>query len=164
MPRRSALGWVIPLLLSLQLGLLWIQGVQVHRQNQLLAGLRGDVQDLTDSLDAGQDSSQPQDDSGFVPLRTRGPRPSRVERVATLDLQDEKDAAEQELRASRDSERKAVQEAREAQSKISIQENARKAEETRKIQGATNAWQRWSLAALGLLVLAWIGRAYFRRR
>ena len=164
MPRRAAWGWVIPLLLSLQLGLLWVQGVQIHRQTQLLAGLRADVRDLTDSLDADQDSSQPQDDSGVVPLRERQLRPSRIERVATLDLQDEKDAAEQELRATRDSERKAVQEAREAQSKISIQENARKAEEARKIQGATNAWQRWSLAALGLLVLAWIGRAYFRRR
>lgn len=164
MPRRSALRWIVPLLLSVQIGLLWIQGAQLHRQNQQLSDLRADIQDLADSLDSGQDDTALQDDTGAVPLRRRDhPRP-RLQRVAVLGLQDEKDAAAEELRASRDSERKAVKDAREAQSKLSIEENARKAEEARKLQGATDRWQRWSLAALGLLCLAWLARAWFRRR
>jgi len=165
MPRRSAMGWVVPLLLSLQLGLLWVQGVQLHRQTQLIGDLRSDIQDLADSLDSGQDSSQSQDDSGIVPLRHRSHRRPRLQRVAVLGLQEEEqDPVAKELQATRDSEKKAVKDAREAQSKLSIQENARKAEEARKIQGATDSWQRWSLAAVGLLVLAWLVRAWLRRR
>jgi hypothetical protein len=164
MPRRSALRWFVPLLLSLQLCLLWIQGAQLHQQNQQLSDLRADIQDLADSLDSGQDEAAPQEDPGAVPLRHRThPRP-RLQRVAVLGLQDEKDAASEEIRATRDSERKAVKEAREAQAKLSIEENARKAEEAKKIQGATNQWQKWSLAAVGLLCLAWLLRAWFRRR
>lgn len=164
MPRRSALRWLVPLLLSLQLCLLWIQGAQLHQQNQQLSDLRADIQDLADSLDSGQDDASPQDDTGAVPLRHRThPRP-RLQRVAVLGLQDEKDTTADELRASRDSERKAVKEAREAQAKLSIEENARKAEEARKIQGATDRWQKWSLAAVGILCLAWLLRGWFRRR
>ncbi len=164
MPRRSALRWLVPLLLSLQLCLLWIQGAQLHQQNQQLSDLRADIQDLADSLDSGQDEATPQDDSGAVPLRHRVHPRLRLQRVAVLGLQDEKDAAAEEIRATRDSERKAVKDAREAQSKISIEENARKAEEARKIRGATDRWQRWSLAAVGLLCLAWLLRGWFRRR
>lgn len=164
MPRRSALRWLVPLLLSIQIGLLWIQGAQLHQQNQQLRDLRADVQDLADSLDSSQDEAGPQDDADVVPLRHRVHPHPRFERVAVLGLQDEKDAAAEEIRATRDSERKAVKEAREAQSKISIEENARKAEEARKIQGATDRWQKWSLGALGLLCLAWLLRAWFRRR
>ncbi len=165
MPHRSTLGWVVPLLLVLQLGLLWIQGVQLHQQNQLIGDLRSDIQDLADSLDSGQDSSQPQDDSDTVPLHHRLQRRPHLQRVATLRLQeDDQDAVAKELQATRDSEKKAVKDAREARSKISIEENARKAEEARKVQGATDTWQRWSWAALGLLGLAWIVRAWLRRR
>lgn len=164
MPRRSALRWLVPLLLSLQLCLLWIQGAQLHQQNQQLSDLRADIQDLADSLDSGQDDASPQDDTGAVPLRHRAhPRP-RLQRVAVLGLQDEKDTAADELRASRDSAQKAVKEAREAQAKLSIEENARKAEEAKKIQGATDRWQKWSLAAVGILCLAWLLRGWFRRR
>ncbi len=164
--RRSALSWVIPLLLSLQLGMLWIQGVQLHRQNQLIRDLRGDIQDLADSLDSSQDSSDAQDDTGVVPLRHPRPPRSRIQRAAVLDLQEEQqpDDARKDLEASRDSARKAVKEAREDQAKLSLQENARKAEEARKAQGATAAWQTWSLAALGLVVLALLARAYLRNR
>lgn len=48
--RRSSLRWLIPTLLSLQLAMLYIQGAQIHRQNQLLQALREDVQELADSL------------------------------------------------------------------------------------------------------------------
>lgn len=162
--RRSALTWIIPLLLSMQLGLLWIQGVQLHQQNQQIRALRGDIQDLADSLDSSQDSTDTQDDSSTVPLHRRDHSESRFLRTANFWQQESEDDARKELEASRESAQKAVKQAREDQSKLSLQENARKAEETRKIQGATNAWQKWSLAALGLLILAWLIRAYLRNR
>ena len=163
MSNRTPLGWIVPLLLTLQLGLLWLQGVQLHQQNQQLAALREDIQSLSDSLDAGQDAPQVQDDSGVVPLRQH-PRRPRLQRTALVHLQEEQDPAAKELEATRESARKAVQEAREARSKLSIEENARKAEEARKIRGATDTWQRWAWAAIGLLCLAWVVRAYLRRR
>ena len=165
MPRRSAIGWIVPLLLAMQLGLLWIQGVQLHRQNQLLVDLRTDIQDLADSLDADQDPSLPQDDTDVVPLRHRARQHAHLQRAAmVLGIQEEEDPAVQEVQAAKKSQQKAVKDAREAQSKLSFQENARKAEETRKIQGATDAWLRWAWAAAGLLCLAWVVRAYLRRR
>ncbi len=168
MRRRSALTWIVPLLLSLQVGLLWIQGVQLHQQNQLLKDLRGDVQDLADSLDNSQDSADGPDDTSAMPLRHSDHRRPRLQRTAFHLQQDDPDAASREaakeLEASRESAQKAVKEAREDQSKLSFEENARKAEEARKVQGATNAWQRWSLGALALLVVAWLVRAYLRRR
>lgn len=167
MPRRSALSWSIPLLLALQLGMLWIQGAQLHRQNQLLRALRSDVQDLADSLDNGPDQADPQDGSDVLPLHRLHTQP-HLQRVALHTFQTDPDAAskeaEKELEASRDSARKAVKEAREDQSKLSFADNARKAEEAQKLQGATNAWHRWSLAALGVLCLAWLIRAWLRRR
>jgi leucyl aminopeptidase len=165
MSRRSALRWLVPLLLSIQIGLLWLQGAQLHQQNQQISQLRADIQDLADSLDTSQDDSAPQDeDSGVVPLRQRSHRHPRFQRVAVLGLQDEKDSAADELRAAQASAQKAVKDAREAQSKVSIEENARKAEEARKVQGATAAWQKWSIGAAGLLCLAWLLRSWFRRR
>ncbi len=168
MSRHSAWSWSIPLLLTLQLGLLWIQGAQLHRQNQLLRALRSDVQDLADSLDNGPDQADPQDGRDTLPLHRPDSAQPRLQRVALRTFQADPDAAskeaEKELEASRESAKKAVKEAREDQSKLSFTDNARKAEEARKLQGATNAWQRWSLAALGVLCLAWIVRAWLRRR
>ena len=89
--RRSPLRWIIPTFLALQLGLLWIQGAQIHRQNLLLQGLREDLQTLADSLDNGQDW---QDDSKAVPAATR--------RVAVLGAEEAQDAAAKELKASQD--------------------------------------------------------------
>lgn len=169
MSRRSTLSWSIPLLLVLQLGMLWIQGAQLHQQNRLLRALRGDIQDLADSLDQGQvPEAPPQDGRDSLPLRQPLPAPGRVQRVSLRTFQADPDTADQEARrdleASRASARKAVQEAREDQSKLSIADNARRAEEARKSKGALDAWQRASLAALGILVLAWLLRAWFRRR
>ena len=49
--KRTALRWTIPTILVLQLGLLWIQGAQLHRQNQVMEGLREDIQALTESVE-----------------------------------------------------------------------------------------------------------------
>lgn len=160
--RRSALRWTIPTFLALQLGLLWIQGAQLHRQNQVLQALREDIQALTESIDNGQSPASNEEDGSIVPAGFL-PSPPPPKKVAVLGVQEEQDATK-ELQASRDSAQKAVKDAREAQSKLSIQENIRKAEETKKVQAATASWQRWVWGAMGLMALALVARSVIRRR
>lgn len=167
--RRSSLRWTIPLFLALQVALLWIQGAQIHRQNELLVGLREDIQSLADALDAGNSSDDGMDESQTVPSAFQTPPSSSDKRdkdaMAVLGAQEEQDAtAAKELQASRESAKKAVSEAREAQSKLSITENIKKAEETKKVQKATQQWQWLSWAALGLVLATFLGRSYLRRR
>ena len=162
---RPALRWTIPALLGLQLAMLWIQGAQLHRQNQVLQALREDIQALTESIEAGQGPASYEDDGAAVPASFL-PRPAQKkgEKVAVLGVQEEQEAASKDLQASRESAQKAVKDAREAQSKLSIEENARKAEEAKKVQAATDSWQRWAWGALGLAAVALVVRAVIRRR
>lgn len=161
--RRSSLRWTIPAFLALQLGLLWVQGAQLHRQNQVLQGLREDIQALTESLENSQGSASSDDEPAAVPASLFD-APPPPKKVAVLGAEEEQEPAAKELQASKDSAQKAVKDAREVQSKLSIEENARKAEEARKVQAATNAWQRWVWIGLALVVLALAGRAMLRRR
>lgn len=160
--RRSALRWTIPTFLALQLGLLWIQGAQLHRQNQVLQALREDIQVLTESIDNGQSSASNEDDGSIVPAGFLPSPPPK--KVAVLGVQEEQDAATKEIQASRESAQKAVKEAREVQSKLSIEENVRKAEEAKKVQAATTSWQRWVWAAIALVALALVARSVMNRR
>jgi hypothetical protein len=161
--RRSALRWIIPTFLVLQLALLWTQGAQLHRQNQLLQALREDIQALADSLDNGQSSSSAEEDGSSVPARF-GPQEAPQKKTAVLGAEEEQESATRELQASRESAQKAVKEAREAQSKLSIEENIRKAEEAKKVQAATTSWQRWAWGATALVALALVARSVLRRR
>lgn len=160
---RSPLRWTIPSLLALQLAMLWLQGVQLHRQNQVLQGLREDLQALTESIDSSQSPASNEDDTAAVPASFL-PKPAPHKQVAVLGIQEEQGNPSKELQASRDSAQKAVKDAKEAQSKLSIEENARKAEEAQKVQEATGSWQRWSMAAAGLVAAALLARAILRRR
>lgn len=161
--RRSSLRWTIPTLLALQLGLLWIQGAQLHRQNQVLEGLREDIQALAESIDEDQSSTSSEEDGAAVPAKFQA-NPAPGKKVAVLGVEEEQDPAAKELQASRDSAQKAVKEAREAQSKVSFEENARKVGEARKVQAATSSWQIWIWGALALVVLALVARSVIRRR
>jgi len=159
---RSSLRWIIPTFLALQLGLLWLQGAQLHRQNQVLQGLREDIQALTESLDHGQSAGQ-EDDSSSVPAGFQS-TPDTKQQVAVLGVDEEQAPVAKDLRDARESAQKAVKEAREAQSKVSIEENIRKAEEAKKVQSATAAWQGWVWGAMALVALALGARSVIRRR
>jgi hypothetical protein len=159
---RPALRWTIPALLALQLLMLWLQGAQLHRQNQVLQGLREDIQALTESLDYNQGAASTDEDADAVPVS--GPVKTPHTHVAVLGIQEEQEAAAKELQASRESGQKAVKDAREAQSKISIEENARKAEEAKKVQAATSSWMNWAWGAVGLVAAALVARSVIRRR
>ena len=161
--RRSSLRWIIPTFLALQLGLLWIQGAQLHRQNQVLQGLREDIQALIDTLDNGQSSASNEDPNAAVPAGYSA-QPESLQKSAVLGLDEDQSPAAKELQASRESAQKAVKEAREVQAKLSIEENIKKAEETKKIQSATVAWQGWWWGALALVAVAFVARSAIRRR
>ncbi len=161
--KRSSLRWTIPMFLALQLGLLWLQGAQLHRQNQVLQGLREDIQSLTESLENNASATANDDEGALVPAHFWN-EPVPQKQVAVLGAEEEQESAAKELKASKDSAQKAVKDAREAQSKLSIEENARKAEETSKVQAATNTWQRWFWGALALVALAFMARSVIRRR
>ena len=160
---RSSLRWTIPTILVLQLGLLWIQGAQLHRQNQMLEGLREDLQALTESLEDSQSSTSYDNGGAAVPVRFQA-GPESKKKLAVLGIEEEQDPAAKELQASKDSAQKAVKDAREAQSKLSFEENARKVDESRKIQAATSSWQLWSWGAIAFVALALIARSVIRRR
>lgn len=160
---RPALRWTIPALLALQLLMLWLQGAQLHRQNQVLQGLREDIQALTESLDYNQSPVSGSDDTDAVPARTP-PRAQSHTHVAVLGIQEEQEAAAKDLQASRESAQKAVKDAREVRSKLSLEENARKAEEAKKVQAATSSWMNWAWAATGLVAAALVARSVIRRR
>jgi len=160
---RPSLRWTIPTILALQLGLLWIQGAQLHRQNQALEGLREDIQALTESIEDSQSSTSYEDEGAAVPARYQAdPEPKK--KMAVLGIEEEQDPAAKELQASKDSAQKAVKDAREIQSKLSFEENARKVEEAHKVQAATNSWQLWSWGAIAFVVLALVLRSVIRRR
>ena len=160
---RTSLRWTIPTFLALQLGLLWIQGAQLHRQNQVLQGLREDIQALTESLDNSQSATSNDADGGAVPARFL-PRPALPWQVAVLGAEEEQEAAAKDLKASRDSAQKALKEAREVQSKLSIEDNIHKADEAKQVQAVTNSWQRWFWVAMALVVLALVIRSVLQRR
>ena len=130
----------------------------------MLEALREDIQALTESIDNGQSTTAYDDDDGTVVPAGFLPKPAPPKEVAVLGAEDEQEAAAKELQASRDSAQKAVKDAREAQSKLSIEENARKAREAGKIQAATDSWQRWVWGAFALLALALVARSVIRRR
>ena len=160
---HSSLRWTIPTILALQLGLLWVQGAQLHRQNQALEDLREDIQILAESIEDSQSSAAYEDGGVIVPVRFQA-SPESKKKMAVLGIEEEQDPAAKELQASKDSAQKAVKDAREVQSKLSFEENARKVDEARKVQAATSSWQLWSWGAIGFLFLALVARSFIRRR
>ncbi len=140
----------------LQLGLLWIQGAQLYRQQETLQALRLDIQELADVIESG--NAQGGEEGHWSPSRHRA-RQGRLHPVA---LQD--DEAAKELKESREAAKKAVKDAREVQQKLSISEAAKRAEEQEKLKAAGSEWARWAWIALGIVAAALFLRAWLRRR
>jgi hypothetical protein len=161
--------------LSLQLALGWLHGAMLNRQHKELVALRDDIQTLTDSLD--ENAYAPgQEEGPIVPTRHRHrTNRHRLQTVAFVVRQDDAtqkdkekdqatDAATKDMKEAKDSAQKAIEKAQEARSKLSIEENYRKAEEKKKLEAAENVWTKW--AGIGLLIafLALVIRAWLRRR
>jgi hypothetical protein len=173
-------------LLAANLGLLWVQGAQLNRQHDTLRELHGDIEDLTDALDAytngdgGDSSGGSQDGSGAVwaPAARRHARPhaalvraryqesqsSSAQPANPPAEQDQMDQGRKDMEDANKSARDAVAKAREDQHKLSISENYRKGQEERKIQEAQYEWTRWVWAALAFLIVAFGIRAWIIKR
>lgn len=156
--------WLMPVILGLMAGqtaLLWLQGGMLNRQHQDLVAIREEIQTLTETLE--DTLVPPEEEGGMLPMAERSvPRQPRVRRASVM-LEDPEPAA-RELEASRESARKGVEQARDTQRKLSIQENARKAEEAAKVRRAQGRGRTWLLAALGAGLLAFVVRGWLRRR
>lgn len=172
------LGIAVVLLLSLQLALGYVQGALLHRQQAELHSLRTDLQDLTEAIEQNHgalegDTGDPEvwrptryarhaHHARYDAPRRPAKQPPVVAR-AVLDG-DEDDRIKKELDQSKESAKKAVQDARKAQEQVSFAENARKAEARQQVDAAHGQWQKWSLIALGVVALALVARAWIRRR
>jgi len=145
-------------LLALLVGLTWLNGAMLNRQHHELTALREDVQVLAESLEQGLDEGE----EGVVPsgLPKRHRHLVRVQQAQ----EDGADPALKDLKESRDSAAKAVREARDVQRKVSIEENARLADEKAKRDAAEHTWRPWLYGALIVAFLGWILRAWLRRR
>lgn len=160
-------SWLAPTvvtLLVMHLGLTWIQGSLLHRQNEELRALREDVQILSDTIEQGlMASDEPVD---LEPARSRGRVQRHVLRVRRIQAPppSEEDAARKELQDSADSAKKAVNDAREVQSKLSIEENIRKADEKARIEATEHTGRNWLFIALGAGLVGVLVRAWLRRR
>lgn len=165
----KGLGIAIVVLLSLQLGLGYVQGSLLHRQQDQLSAIRADLQDLAEAVALGQGAmdAEPGDGEPWRPAAPRATRPpARRYALATLAVLggDEEDRARKEVQQSRDTARKGVEEARKAQQQLSVEEAIRKAETRQQTDAAQSQWLKWSMVAVGAVALGLLARAWLRRR
>ena len=161
------LGVAVVVLLSLQLGLGYVQGALLHRQQAELHSLRTDLQDLTEALEQSHGAA----DSGtgsedWRPASRQAKRGPFVLAARTVLDGDEEDRIRKEQEKSAESARKAINDARKAQGQLSVAENAHKAEAAatqKRVDTAQDQWQKWVFLALGLGVLGLAARAWIRR-
>lgn len=163
-PLPNSPRWLTPVILGLlagQMALLWVQGGLLNRQHQDLVAIREEIQTLSETLE--DTLVAPEEEGGMLPMAGRAvPGKPRLRRASVV--LEEPEPAARELEASRESARKAVDQARDTQRKLSIEENARKAEEAAKVRRAQGRGQTWLLAALGAGLLAFVVRGWLRRR
>ncbi len=176
-PRQPALiQWTLVAVLAAQVGLLWLHGGLLNRQHGEMQAMRQDIQDLTEALDNSMNDQSQSPEEGTYRKAASGQERKRHRHLQAINnvkfiLQDAQenppegqDPTMKELQKSRDSAKKAIAESHEAQQKISIEENIRKAEEKKKIEAATSSFYPLVYWALGIGALAFIvGRAWRAR-
>ncbi len=189
-PRQS--GWVqsaLVAVLAAQVGLLWLHGGLLNRQHSEMQAMRQDIQDLTEALDSSaSDYGQIPEEGSFQPAssgqstnqgsngrhqrhqRHRHPRIQTVSHVNFI-LQDTQDNAPEgqdptikDVQKTRDSEKKAIADARDIRQKLSIEENIRKADEKKKVEAATSSFYPLVYWAMGIGLLAFIVGRVWRAR
>lgn len=157
------LGRIVVALLCAQLGMSWVQGRLLHRQHQDLQDLHAELQNLADSIEQGSAEATP-DETSLAPARHHRRARKSFVRVHHISVQEDTEQAAKELEASKASAQKAVKDARQVQGQLSIEENARKADEKAKVKAIENVGTKWFLVAIGVGLLAFVGRAWLRRR
>jgi hypothetical protein len=182
--RTRTLAWLVGAGMTAQIALLWVQGAQLYRQHQVLLNIQEDLQDLTDAVDQLGGGNEATDESWSPSREARPAHRAHALRRARARLrgrvrqgepkpepkpEGEADPAIQQgmkdMQATRESAQKAIEQSRDIRSKLSIEENARKADQKAQIEAAQNSWQRWAWGAVAFVALAlFLGRAYVNRR
>ena len=163
--------------LAAQVGLLWLFGGLLNRQHGEIQAMRQDIQELTEALDNGSfDQGQAPEEGSFRPAhhpKHRRPSRNRLQNTGDLHLvlQDDQDKAPdnqdptmKETQEARDSAKKAIADARDIRMKLSIEENARKADEKKKVEAATSSFYPIVYWAMGIGLLAFIIGRVWRAR
>ncbi|BDU77641.1 hypothetical protein [Mesoterricola sediminis] len=122
------LGGTLLVLLGFQVGLLWMQGSLLERQHGDLVAMRQDIQDLAESLDQLTGAYDGSEDGTARPS-SAAPAGRRPLVRVRLQEQDKDSNVPKDIADQRQAERDALAKAREVQSRLSLEENARKAEE-----------------------------------
>jgi hypothetical protein len=165
-PRPSVPSWIqgaVIMLLAAQVGMLWMHGSMLERQHTDLRALREDVQDLAESLDDFQGSLDDTGSGDLRPSRNRLHRAHpRIQRVR-MEEPDPEEAQRQRVVDQRKAEKEAVAKARDVQEKLSLEANARKADEKAQAEAKAHpsnhlGWFVAAAAVLALLVRAWLRR------
>jgi hypothetical protein len=139
----------------------------LQRQHEDILGLRDDVQSLADGLDDDSDGWDSAGESKAVPARMRVSRHRRARLVSVRYLQadaEDEQRARKDLADTRNSTTDALAKARDAQEKLSIEANIRKADEKARIDAEGRRYRPWLCAGAALAVLAILARAWVRKR
>ncbi len=167
-PRPSVPTWLVgamTVILAAQVGLLWMQGVMLERQHGDLKELRQDVQDLSDSFEQFQSAFDQGGQDGFAQPSRRVQRPHRPGLQRVRFQEGESDTGvRKEMEDQRKNEREAIEKARDAREKLSIEENARKAEEKAKVEAAKKTYTPFIWAGVILGLVAMFVRSWLRNR
>lgn len=147
------------ILLALLVGLTWLNGAMINRQHHELQAMREDIQSLADSLDQGS-TDDSAEGAALSPSSYRNSK--RLLRVQQRE--EDSEPAMKDLKESRDSAEKAVRDAREVQRKLSIEENARRADEQAKRKAAERGWRPWFYGAIAIVLVAIVVRGWLLRR
>lgn len=180
MPSKNIPSWfssALAVLLLADLTLTWMNGRMLQRQFQEFRGLREDFQSLIEEL---QQENPIENDGGTESLSHNKTGRKFLKKTAMLvrvsrsqsenkteentEGNGEKEPVVKEIETTRESAKKAVKDAREVRSKLSLEENARKAEEKAKLNNSQNILSKWLLAGLGLFVAVITLRIWLRRR
>jgi hypothetical protein len=164
----------IIVLLTAQVGLLWTHGSMLQRQHEDIQGLREDLQNLEEDLYQDQDGwDSNEEQPNPQPTRmARHPRPRRAVRMAWMQGQSpapaggedaQEQAARKDLDAARQSGQEAVAKARTVQGQLSLEENARKAEEKARIMREGESWRIWMWVGAAVAAAALMLRLKLRR-
>jgi len=181
-PQPRQPGWVqsaLVAVLAAQVGLLWLHGGLLNRQHGEMQGMRQDIQDLTEVMDSiAIDHAQTPEEGSFKPASSgnrtnRHHQRPRIQTVSHVNfiLQDTQDNAPEgqdptmkDVQKTRDSEKKAITDARDIRQKLSIEENIRKADEKKKMEAATSSFYPLVYWAMGIGLLAFIVGRVWRAR
>ncbi|MFN8010317.1 MAG: hypothetical protein U0P81_02825 [Holophagaceae bacterium] len=172
-PRAPSIpAWPMALLtgiLAAQLGLAWIQGRMLNRQHAQLLEMREDIQGLAEALEQATADPGVEEDSLAPARRPRHRiRPAGDLRRAAFRLRQEEkpeqDPAAKELEAVRQSQEKAVKDAKVAQRKLSVAAAAQRAERAEKVDNASKGFMWAVLGAAVILFGAYAARGFIRRQ